>query len=294
MTGTLFLNPSAGLRSGGQDVAALREAARGEGLEVIDVPSGSPLDIPRLVRQRMSGGQRLFVAAGGDGTIHHVIQALVRSEGELAVIPFGTYNHFARDLGIPAGWRDALEVAVRGRAVSVDVGRVNESYFVNNLSLGLYPELVVHRERRGRDYPRWKARLVALYLTLRRYPHVTLVIDTPHHQEVVRTHVFMASNNTYDLSQIGIEAPRPRLSEGLLGLYWLPHVPRIRLARFACRFVAGRTRGAAGFRSFRTTRAKVSSPHGELTVGMDGEVVTLIPPLVITSVPQALAVRVPR
>src|SRR5207237_2088065 len=81
------------------------------------------------------------------------------------------------------------------------------------------------------DYPRWKARLYAAYMTLRKYPHVSFTVETEHHQEVIRTHVFMVSNNSYDLSRIGIEAPRSMMTEGRLTVYWLPHLPRMALMR---------------------------------------------------------------
>src|SRR6185369_16261279 len=178
------------------------------GLDVVQL--SRDVDVAAMIRARMSEGQKLFVAAGGDGTVHHVVQALVNTEAVLGVIPVGTYNHFAKDIGIPLDWRTALETAVAGATQQIDAARANERFFVNNLSMGLYPEMVARREERGRDYPRWKARLLAAYGTFRKYPHVTLTIETEHHQEVVRTHVFMVSNNTYDLSRIGVEAPRAR------------------------------------------------------------------------------------
>jgi len=177
---------------------------------------------------------------------------------------------------------------------SVDTARVNERFFVNNLSIGLYPELVMKREERGRDYPRWKARLYAFAWTLRRYPHVNLALEADHRHESIRTHVFMVSNNSYDLERIGIEAPRERLSEGRLSVYWLPHTSRWRLTRYVARYAAGRVRTIPGFRSFRTLRMRVQSSRERMKVGLDGEVFTLQLPFVITAVPQSLAVRVPR
>lgn len=251
--------------------------------------------VTQTIRERLNRGQRLVVAAGGDGTVNCVVQALVQHpEGVLGVVPAGTYNHFAKDLGIPLDWRKALEVAVAGEVRQIDTARINERYFVNNVSLGLYPEMVARREERGRDYPRWKSRLFAMYGTLQRYPHVTLAIETAHHHELIRTHVFMASNNSYDLSRIGIEAPRTTLEEGRLSIYWLPHLPRIRLMRFVASYLAGRVRHAPGFRSFRTARLRVQSSHAALRVGIDGELFTLETPLMITSVPQSLRVRVPK
>jgi len=290
--GTLFFNPSSGVRVPAAEVAELQTAAAEAGLEVI--PAGPDVDIVALTREHMRIGRRLFVAAGGDGTINSVVQPLMNSDAALAVIPAGTYNHFARDLGVPLNWREALDVAVNGTTRQIDAGRVNDRFFVNNVSIGLYPELVARREERGRDYPKWKARLHAVYATLRKYPNVTLAIETDYLNEIVNTHVFVISNNSYDLSRLGVQASRNTLEEGRLSIYWLPHLPRIALTRFLAHYLAGRVKTTPGFRSFRTTRLKVQSARRRLHLGVDGEVVTMEPPLVITIMPRALTVKVPR
>ncbi len=273
------------------EVKALAEEARSAGLEIILLTRET--DSFRLIRERMDRGQKLFVAAGGDGTVNSVVQPLLRTDAAVAVIPFGTYNHFARDLGIPLDWRSALKVAVSGVTRQIDAGRVNDRVFINNVSIGLYPELVARREQRGRDYPRWKARLFALYGTMRKYPHVTLAIESEHRQEIVRTHVFMVSNNSYDLSRLGIEAPRNALNEGRLSVYWLPHLPRVALMKVVAHYLAGRVHGAPGFRSFRTATMKVQSSRPYLRVGVDGELFTFDTPLTIMIVSSSLNVKVP-
>lgn len=290
--GLVFLNPSSGAKLPPGETDALLGEIGAAGLDVIEV--SRDVDVTATVRDHLARGTRLFIAAGGDGTIHHVLQPLVNTEATLGVLPVGTYNHFARDLGIPLDWRGALKVALSGELRQIDTARVNEHFFVNNVSLGLYPELVARREEKGRDYPRWKARLYASYVTLRKYPHVTVAVESEFHQEVIRTHVFMISNNTYDLSRIGIQAPRGTLEEGRLSVYWLPHTPRLQLMKFVARYLAGRVREVPGFRSFRTLRMRVQSSRSHLHVGIDGEVFTLSTPLSITIVPKSLLVRVPR
>ena len=269
------------------------EAAGNAGLEVVELGPG--VDVTGVIRDRMRSGRMLFVAAGGDGTVNAVVQPLVQQpDAALAVLPLGTYNHFARDLGIPIDWEKALEVALSGSKRAVDVARVNDRFFVNNLSIGLYPDLVRDRESKGRDYPRWKARILAAYGTLRRYRDVNLVVETAHHQEAVRTHIFMVSNNSYDLSRIGIEASRDKLEEGRLSVYWLPHLSRWKLMRFAGRYLAGRVYETPGFRSFRTSRMKVQAARPMIRAGVDGEVVSLETPLNITIIPRSLVVMVPK
>ena len=284
----MLLNPASGVKLPPE----LEPAARDAGLEVVRLTAG--VDCTAMIRSRMNEGRRLFVAAGGDGTVNHVIQALVNTDAVLGVIPVGSYNHFAKDLGIPADWREALEVVVGGATKQIDAARANARFFVNNISMGLYPELVAKRESRGRDYPRWKARLFAALSTLRKFPHVAVTLESEHHQEVVRTHVLMVSNNPYDLSRIGIDAPRGGLEEGRLSVYWLPHVPRLKLMSFIAHYLAGRVSRAPGFRSFRTARLKMQSPKRHLRIGIDGEVAVMEVPLVVTIVPQSLLVKVPR
>jgi len=288
----MFLNESSGARLPRNELSALEDSARDAGLEVIRLTHD--LDVAGIVRQHVQRGRGLFVAAGGDGTINGLIQTLVNTDAVLGVIPVGTFNHFARDLGLPLDWRNALDVVISGATRQVDAARVNERFFVNNVSMGLYPELVARREEKGREYSRWKARAYAVIATLQKYPHVSVTVETEHHQEVIRTHVLMVSNNSYDLSRIGIQAPRGTLEEGRLTIYWLPHLPRLALMRFVAHFLAGRVREAPGFRSFRTMRARMQSPRSRLQLGIDGEVFTMDTPLIITIVPKSLLVRVPR
>ncbi|HEX6642458.1 MAG TPA: diacylglycerol kinase family protein [Thermoanaerobaculia bacterium] len=287
--GTLFLNRNSGVKDEDEQ---LMMAAREAGLEIVELSES--IDCEREIRARLARGTRLFIAAGGDGTVHHVVQALIQTDAVLAVIPSGTYNHFARDLEIPLPWREALDVALGGETRSVDAARVNDRFFVNNLSLGLYPELVARREARGRDYPRWKARIHAFIGTMRKYRHVTLAVESNGRHELIRTHIFMVSNNSYDLERFGVEAPRESLTDGRLSVYWLPHTSRLRLTRYIARYLAGRVRTIPGFRSFRTTNLRVQSTHAHLRVGIDGELFTLDAPLTVSILPQALLVRVPR
>lgn len=289
---TLFLNRNAGAKLPPGELDELRAAASGAEVEIVELSAET--DCPREIRDRIGRGIRLFIAAGGDGTVHHVLQPVVHNDATLAVLPLGTYNHFARDLGVPLDWREALDVALNGASRQVDTGRINDRFFVNNVSIGLYPELVARREERGRDYPRWKARLYAFYTTLRKYPHVSLAVESEHRQDVIRTHVFMISNNRYELERFGIEASRSSLTEGKLSVYWLSHTSRWKLTSMVARYAAGRVRTIEGFRSFGTLRMRVQSSRARLKVGVDGELFTLATPLIVTAAPQSLLVRVPR
>jgi diacylglycerol kinase family enzyme len=287
--GTLIYSRGAGRRTGN----ARRElvtAAKERGLDTVCLEDAAV--VRRVVERGISSGQRTFVAAGGDGTVSAVAASLVGTEAVLGIVPFGTFNHFARDLGVPLAWRPALDVALRGDIRQVDAGRVNDRYFVNNISLGFYPELVEKREERGRGEPRWRAVIRAVTSTFRSMRHVAIAIESTQKFESIRTHLFLVSNNSYDLSRLGIDAPRSSLDEGRLSVYWLPHLAKGAMVGVVFNYLRGRL--GPELRSMRTSELRVSSSHAYLRIGIDGEVERLRTPLVIRAVPKALLVRVPR
>jgi diacylglycerol kinase family enzyme len=284
------MNPASGSadRERAEQIAAAASAA---GLDALALEKD--LDVQAEVRQRIDRGQRLFVAAGGDGTVHALVQPLVGTEGELAVLPVGTWNHFARDIHLSLDWREALEVALTGQIRQIDVGRVNDRFFINNLSLGFYPELVQHREK-YRKLGKWRAYFHALSAAMKKFPHVALAVESPHRFESIRTHVFMVSVNAYNLEQPGIMAPRESLDGGFLSVYWLPDLPKHQFVLSVGRYLRGKMGADGAIRSVRTTNLRVQSARASMSVGLDGELHDLATPMVISVVRKALNVRTPR
>ena len=133
--GVIFLNTTAGTFPA-QEAAALELSADEAGLEVVHV--SQEIDVQEITRKAVAAGRRNIVVCGGDGSINHVAQALVHTDGVLGVVPLGTFNHLARDLSIPFDWRQALEIATRGAVHQIDVGRINDTYFYD-LSKGGVP-----------------------------------------------------------------------------------------------------------------------------------------------------------
>src|SRR5271165_2908890 len=110
------------------------------------------------------------VAGGGDGTINAVAGALAGSGTALGILPIGTLNHFAKDVGIPLGLEAAIRNIFTGRVAEVDVGEVNGRVFVNNSGIGLYPRIVRQREEQQREgHVKPVAFLLAIDSVMRRY-----------------------------------------------------------------------------------------------------------------------------
>jgi diacylglycerol kinase family enzyme len=141
----IVTNPEAGSLAAGELIARARK--RLPDAQMLELVPG--VDLEDAVGRALSEG-RVVVAAGGDGTVNSVVQH-VAGRGTLGVLPVGTLNHFARDLGLRRP-EDALEALQRGEVRSIDLGMANGAFFVNNVGLGLYPEGV--RER-ARSEDRW-------------------------------------------------------------------------------------------------------------------------------------------
>ena len=104
------------------------------------------LDPRDAARGALGRGAKTLVAAGGDGTISAVASTLLDSEAILGVLPMATLNHFAKDLQIPLDIEDAAYLLANGAGAKIDVGEVNGRAFINNSSLGIYPQMLAWRE----------------------------------------------------------------------------------------------------------------------------------------------------
>jgi diacylglycerol kinase family enzyme len=289
--GILFLNPRAGTFSAG-DESSLRTLAEESGLRVVDIRP--EVDLRATVREALDAGMKTFVVAGGDGSVHHVAQALVNTEGSLGVVPVGSVNHLARDLGVPIDdWRAAFEIAIKGSVRQIDVGRANGRYFINSIMLGIYPTVSEYRERFRSINNRWSAYFKAVRLALHHFPHVTLVIEMDGRVETLRTQMFVVAVNSYDLSQVGMVAPKTTFHDGRLAMYSLSFMSRPQFIRAAAKYFRGKIGDVPGFRQVRTAQLRVDTGKRRLRVSIDGELIEMQTPLQIASVPSSLLVRAP-
>src|SRR5262249_1860097 len=149
-----------------------------------------------------AGGVDAVVAAGGDGTVSTIAAALAGGDVPLAVLPLGTLNHFARDLGMPATIADAARAIADGAVDRVGVGEVTGRIFVNNSSRGLYPLVVASREadQRATGHGKWRAMLTAIWRVLRRFPLLAVQVRSAAGAVTARTPFVFVGNNAYRVS----------------------------------------------------------------------------------------------
>jgi diacylglycerol kinase family enzyme len=273
-----------------QQVAALFEA-RGIAAKVVLVRDGA--QILSEAEGAVRAGARCIVACGGDGTVSAVASKLVGSDCILGVLPMGTLNHFAKDAGIPLEFEGAIDVIAKGREARVDAAEVNGRIFINNSSLGLYPDIVLDRERQRRRIGRgkWMALAIASLNALRRYPVLSVVMDVDGKKLFRRSSFVFIGNNEYKMAGFEV-GERPRLDTGQLALYVTQRTGRFGLLRLALRALLGRLDQARDFDSLPAASLRIETRRRFLHVATDGEVTVMRTPLEYRIRPGALRVMV--
>ena len=266
-------------------------AKHGAQAEVVLVEPGC--DLCEAVRRAVDEGARVAVAAGGDGTVNAVASVVAGTATALGVLPLGTLNHFAKDLGIPLDLAGAVETIVRGKVRRVDVGEVNGRLFVNNSSVGIYPTMVRKREAQQRlGKGKWSAFVHAMLTVMGRYPLIRVTVIADGRSITRKTTLVFVGNNDYELHGLRI-GKRARLDAGRLAVY-LPHgASRWKLVWFAVRGLFGRLRDAQDFDVFHVAELSILVNRPKLTVATDGEVTVLELPLEYRIRPGGLAVVAP-
>ena len=289
------------LNRGGGAVAAdphvdrqMRTALAAVGIDAdIELVSGGECAVRcRAIAER---GDELLVVGGGDGTISAAASALVGTDTRLGILPLGTLNHFARDLGIPTDLDEAAQLIARGHVRRVDVGEMNGRIFINNSAIGLYPLMVVDRDLQRRRLGRSKrvAMLVASLRTLIRFNHhrLTLTVNEDRTGRV-DTPLLFVGNNEYR-TDIGAAGTREKLDGGELCVFVMRKKTRRGMIAASVRALFNRMRPDDLVRLDHVERLQVASHRSQLAVSLDGEVVRAEPPLDYKIRKQALLVIAP-
>jgi YegS/Rv2252/BmrU family lipid kinase len=234
------------------------------------------------VRCRAIGerGDELVVVGGGDGSISAAASALVGTETMLGILPLGTLNHFARDLGIPADLDEAAKLIAAREDRRVDVAEMNGRIFINNSAIGLYPLMVIDRDLQRKRLGRSKrlAMIVASFRTLVRFNHQRLTLTVNYEKERVDTPLLFVGNNDYRLD-IGRPGQRESVEDGTLSVFVMRKKTRTGFIAASIRALFDRVRDDDMVRIENVQRLRVSSRRSVLAVSLDGEVVGAAPPL---------------
>jgi diacylglycerol kinase family enzyme len=292
---SVVLNTSAGSLLGVDEAeAAIAAAFEARAFDATFEP-----DDGRSLNERMDAaverGSDAVVVGGGDGTIACAVQRLAGTGVALAVLPLGTANLFARDLGMPLEDIGAAVDAIAGGTVrDIDVGEVNGHVFVCNSVLGLASRLAKRRERfrgsfRLRD---WWAFLVSAWRGLVRYPAMRLELEANGRKKMLRTRALTVVDGDYE-EGFGRMFSRSALDDGRLVLYVAASLTPWRAMVLGMRMALGRWRDAADLERFEADAFTIRSRRKTVRVMNDGEILLLAPPLAYRIRRGALKVIVP-
>jgi diacylglycerol kinase family enzyme len=236
-----------------------------------------------------------LAVGGGDGTISTAAAHLAGTGIPLGVLPLGTLNHFARDLGIPGQLELACTAIAEGNAADIDIAELNGRAFVNNASIGIYPYMVEirDRQRRALGLGKWGAMALAFGWMLRRFPVHRLTIRAGGGERQRRTPCVFIGNNRYALSPAAL-GTRDALDRGELCVYVARSASRLHLLWAMLKAMLGRLTPLQDFEEIRGEALTIESRARRLRVALDGELHKIAPPLRYRSRRGALRVLVPR
>ena len=261
-------------RSGqGRDPALVQKlksiaATLGVSCNIVSVPN--PSDVIAVARKAARSSYDVVIAAGGDGTINAVGSELIGTGKRMGVLPLGTFNYFAREMGVPTDLEVAFQTCFLGEARSVTVGEVNGRMFLNNASIGLYPVILAVREQ---AYRRWgRSRLLAywsvLTALLRPRLNMKLTITSDGRRHTMQTPLLFVARNATQLDEFRVPGVRCVNEDGF-SVDALRSLGRLGLLRIAWRALVGKLEPQYDFDMICTGAMRVESRRMLRTVAFD-------------------------
>jgi diacylglycerol kinase family enzyme len=285
------IRPEQGGRSGARDqLRALLSSAGVAEIETLELTQG--LDLKGAIMHHRNAGTDAVVAAGGDGTVSAVASTLIDTDSPLGVLPTGTLNHFAGDLGIPADLELAAHFIAAGHSIRVDVGKVNSRTFINNSSIGIYPAIVrVRSELMRRGLSKRIAMVGAVGAAVWGFPNTSVRVIAGGTGLVTRTPFVFVGNNRYEISGLNATS-RKDLQEGVLQVWTVSNPSRFALFRALALAVVGNKEAVPELHLGSAEKVRVETLRKRTLVALDGEVALMQSPLLYSICPRALRVLV--
>ena len=278
----IILNQAAGTlaaSSTGDEPERIRRGFEAAGVDV-DVRTVEGAKLEETARGAKAEGFDAVIAGGGDGTLNTIANALAGGPVAFGVLPLGTHNHFAKELGVPLDLDAAVAALARGTTDDLDVGEVNGRVFLNFSGLGLHPMVVKHRDAQRDVLGRKKffAMFVALFSVLRRLP--VLRVRLWYGDTMVRrvTPSVIVCNNEHQMKVFGLENVS-HADRGVLNVYLARATKWWGVLWLILRAAVKRLETAKTFENLVLPDLIVETRNRHARVSIDGEVTDLRTPL---------------
>jgi diacylglycerol kinase family enzyme len=254
----------------------------------------SGAEIVGLAEKLAKSDAEIIVAGGGDGSVSAVAAEVLKANKILGVLPLGTLNNFSKDLQIPQNIEEAVRIIAENNVKTIDVGEVNGRIFVNNSSIGLYPNIVRSREKQQRlGRGKWRSAFWAALKIVKRSPFFAVRLETEKGKRIVKTPFVFVGNNEYEMDFFNI-GRRAKMDDGKLSVYFLHRSGRKGLVLLFLRTLFGRLRQTKDFEAICVEEIMFETRKKRILVAFDGEVEMLETPLRYKIHKQALRVIIPK
>lgn len=231
--------------------------------------------------------RRLIAAVGGDGTLSGVANIVAGSPATLLPLPGGTLNNFTKDAGIPQDIEKALARSTQVKPRLIDIASVNDILFLNNSSIGLYPQSLTLRKDLEKSVSKWPAALVASLQAFTRFRTYKVTLDNT---QTFHTPFIFIGNNRYQINNFAF-TNRTELDEGTLCIYAIKATSRVVFAKLFFAVLRGKLHDADEFSTFSTSSISIeTSRKKSISISHDGEVSSLTTPLSYKSRPKTLRI----
>ncbi len=294
---TVVLNREAGtlVSLGPEQVeAGLREifAEMGCGVEILNVPGAK---VEETLRQALESDADAVIVGGGDGTVATAATIFANHDKPLGILPLGTFNLAARDVGMSMDWEKAAAQLVTAPVVAADLLDVGGRLYFCVVVLGFYPALVMGQEEyHGNWLVKTFRTLMDAIRSMTTFPPLNLHLNQNGSIESHRTRMALIANNDYQ-DMFGIIPVRSSLDAGYFTVYISKHRTRLGMARTMLAWLLGRWKLDREIISLRATTMEIDVKRKRrLAVMMDGEVDKVALPFKVTLQPKALRVISPR
>jgi diacylglycerol kinase family enzyme len=271
-------NLKAFLNDAGGSAEAAREALikAGFAIEAVD-----PGELEKRLKAAIDEGTKRILVAGGDGTIATAAALVANKDIELAVLPAGTLNHFARDHGIPTDLDEAAVAATGSVFVDADIGYVDDSVFLNTSSIGAYVTFVRDRERLEKYVGYRIASLIAAVQTMYHLHTFSVTLEVEGAKKTYLSSLVFIGVGERELKMPTLGS---RVKNGRRGLHVMivrGH-GKARLFTIALAAIAKGTREASKlpeFENFVVDSCRIDLTRSHATIGVDGELKKMQTPL---------------